>query len=201
MWRVAPWCSGGLLSRAAAHLQRTAYRYITQCSSPDTVLYSVVCIRYGTAHKTKKNDQYVRVDTTDENSARQKTKSRISKHDGETRNGPAIKHRNGKKLAGFSPSYRASQNDSCWNRRTSFPAECQPGLSSRAKSSSLGRVRHACCCSSSVAPAGAPIAVELPEAAGGPVAADAVAVRPLKKWVPEHLRPREAAPAAEVLER
>ena len=52
-----------------------------------------------------------------------------------------------------------------------------------------------------VAPAGAPIAVELPEAAGGPVAADAVAVRPLKKWVPEHLRPREAAPAAEVLER
>ena len=54
------------------------------------------------------------------------------------------------------PFYRGSQNDSCWNRRTSFPAECQPGLSSRAKSSSLGRVRHACCCSSSVAPAGAP---------------------------------------------
>ena len=53
-----------------------------------------------------------------------------------------------------------------------------------------------------VAPeAGAPVAVELPEAAGGPFAADAVAVRPLKKWVPEHLRPREAAPAAEVLER
>ena len=43
--------------------------------------------------------------------------------------------------------------------------------------------------------------LELPEAAGSPVAADAVAVRPLKKWVPEHLRPREAAPAAEVLER
>ena len=52
-----------------------------------------------------------------------------------------------------------------------------------------------------VAPAGAPVAVELPEAAGGPGAADAVAVRPLKKWVPEHLRPREAAPVAEVLER
>ena len=52
-----------------------------------------------------------------------------------------------------------------------------------------------------VAPAGAPIAVELPEAAGGPVAADAVAVRPIKKWVPAHLRPREAAPVAEVLER
>ena len=51
-----------------------------------------------------------------------------------------------------------------------------------------------------VAPGG-PVAVELPEAAGSPSAADAVAVRPLKKWVPEHLRPREAAPVAEVLER
>ena len=52
-----------------------------------------------------------------------------------------------------------------------------------------------------VAPAGAPAAVELPEAAGSPVAADAAAVPLLKKWVPEHLRPREAAPVAEVLER
>ena len=83
----------------------------------------------------------------------QPTRNRKSNHGAET---PAIKHRNGEKLAGFPPSYRASQKDSCWNRRTSFPAECQPGLSSRAKSSSLGRVRHACCCSSSVAPAGAP---------------------------------------------
>ena len=83
----------------------------------------------------------------------QPTRNRKSNHGAET---PAIKHRNGEKLAGFPPSHRASQKDSCWNRRTSFPAECQPGLSSRAKSSSLGRVRHACCCSSSVAPAGAP---------------------------------------------
>ena len=52
-----------------------------------------------------------------------------------------------------------------------------------------------------VAPAGAPAAVELPEAAGSPVAADAAAVPLLKKWVPEHLRPREAAPVAEVLVR
>ena len=62
-----------------------------------------------------------------------------------------------------------SQNDSCWNRSTSFPAECQPGLSSRAKSSSLGRARHACRCSNSVAAgvgAAAPIAP-----AGTPVAA------------------------------